>query len=397
MSVEDGAGRDAGAGPDGLANDRATVGERERHASNLELFLDLVFVFAVTQIAGLFASDTGPAGFSRALLLAWLVWWLWSQFTWLGTAIDLTDRSLNQFLILAAVPLALLMAVAIPHAYGDTGLEFAAAYLTVNLWALAIQGRGLWADAATRTAWLWYAPLATLAPCLVLVGAFLEQGPRTALWCFVAVFDIASAVLAGRQTRAGASEWKIDPVHFVERHSLFVIISLGEVLVAVGVAASSKPLDLGIGAGVVAAVSVACVFWWTYFAYVPGVIERVLGESSDRGRVARNLFSFGHLPVIIGVVLYAVAAKHAVVHPGAPLDTADLFALGAAVAAFLGGLLGMQWQAARRLAPERAVSIVVVAGLCASGAYVAGGVLLALVGITLGISQTITLRRFTRR
>ena len=313
--------------------------ESERHASNLELFLDLVFVFAVTQIAGLLATDTGPPGFVRGVLLAWLVWWLWSQFTWLGTAINLADRSLTQALILMAVPLAVLMAVAIPGAYGDTAVEFAAAYLAVNLWALAIQGRGLWSVEATRKAWLQYAPLATLAPCLMLVGAFLDRGPRTAVWCFVALFDVGSAVLAGRRSEPGGAGWTIDPVHFVERHSLFVIISLGEVLVAVGLAASEVKLEPEIGLAVVAAVSGACVLWWTYFSYVPGVIERVLRESDDRGRVARNMFSFGHFPIILGVVLYAVAAKHAVVHPGAPLHDSDLFALGASIAAFLGGFL----------------------------------------------------------
>lgn len=370
--------------------------ERERHASNLELFLDLVFVFAVTQIAGLFATDTGPAGFGRSLLLAWLVWWLWSQFTWLGTAIDLGDRSLNQFLILAAVPLALLMAVAIPHAYAETGPEFAGAFLAVNLWALAIQGRGLWNNPVTRTAWMGYAPLAAVAPCLVLLGAAFEQGPRTAIWSFVAVFEIASAIQSGRRTRAGDGTWTIDPLHFAERHALFVIISLGEVLVAVGVAASDHHLDVGRGAGVATAVSVACVLWWTYFAYVPGVLERVLRESLDRARTARNLLSFGHFPVIIGIVLYAVAAKHAVVHPGAALGTSDRSAMAISVAAFLGGLLGLQWQVARRLAPERVVAIAVIAGLCVVGVDLAGGVLLAAVGVTLACSQAITLRRFTR-
>ena len=179
--------------------DAEDVAESERHASNLELFLDLVFVFAVTQIAGLLATDTGPAGFGRGVLLAWLVWWLWSQFTWLGTAINLQDRSLTQFLVLAAVPMALLMAVAIPDAYGDTGFEFAGAYLAVNLWALGIQGRGLWNEQTTRTAWLQYAPLATLAPVLVLVGAAFDRGPRTLIWSVVAAFDIASAILAGRR------------------------------------------------------------------------------------------------------------------------------------------------------------------------------------------------------
>ncbi len=373
------------------------VAEAERHASNLELFLDLVFVFSVTQIAGVLAADTGPAGFGRGVLLAWLVWWLWSQFTWLGTAINLADRSLTQALILVAIPLAVLMAVAIPGAYGDTAVEFAGAYFAVNLWALAIQGRGLWSVKTTRDAWLQYVPLAALAPCVMLLGAFFDRGPRTAIWCFVALFDVASAIRAGKRTASRNSDWAIDPVHFVERHSLFVIISLGEVLVAVGVAASAVKLDPEIGLGVVAAVSVACVFWWTYFSYVPDVIERVLRESDDRGRVARNLFSFGHFPVILGVVLYAVAAKHAVAHPGQPLNDSDLFALGAAIATFLGGFIAMQWQAARRVAPERVVSILVVAALCGFvGPHLASGVLIALVGLTIGLSHTITVRRFTR-
>ena len=374
-----------------------TEEQSERHASNLELFLDLVFVFAVTQIAGLFASDTGPGGFARALLLAWLVWWLWSQFTWLGTAINLQDRSLTQFLVLAAVPMALLMAVAIPDAYGDTGLEFAGAYLAVNLWALAIQGRGLWDVAATRQAWLQYVPLAAIAPVLVLVGAAFDRGPRTILWCIVAVFDIASAILAGHRGGTGDTQWTIDPVHFVERHSLFVIISLGEVLVAVGVAASEVHLTPTIGLGVVAAVSVACVFWWTYFSYVPGVIETVLRDSVDRGRVARNMFSFGHFPIILGIVLYAVAAKHVVAHPAHELGTSDLVALAASVATFLGGFLSLQWQNARRVVPERVASIVIVAGMCAvAGPHLPGGVTIALVGVVIGISHTITIRRFAR-
>ncbi len=388
------------AGPEDLAPDelgQETEDQAERHASNLELFLDLVFVFAVTQIAGLFASDSGPGGFARALLLAWLVWWLWSQFTWLGTAIDLEARSLTQLLILAAVPLALLMAIAIPHAYGDTGLEFAGAYLTVNLWALGIQGRGLWDVPATRTAWLQYVPLAALAPILVLVGTAFDRGPRTLIWCVVAAFDIGSAILAGHRGGDGDTQWTIDPVHFVERHSLFVIISLSEVLVAVGVAASEVRLTTEIGLGVIAAVSTACAFWWSYFSYVPGVIETVLRESIDRGRVARNMFSFGHFPIIVGIVLYAVAAKHVVAHPGHELATPDLVALGGSIAAFLGGFVGLQWQAARRVVPERVASILIVAALCVLvGPYIPGALLVALVAGEIAVSHAITLHRFTR-
>jgi low temperature requirement protein LtrA len=384
------------AAPDEAALEAAE--ESGRHATNLELFLDLVFVFAVTQVAGMLASDMSLAGLGRGLLLAWLVWWLWSQFTWLGTAIDLGGRSATQFLVLATVPLTLLMAVALPGAYGSSGLEFAGAYLAVNLWALAIQGSGLWREPATRAAWLRYAPLAALAPLVLLVGAFLPGGARVGVWCAVAAFNVASA-LAGARGQEGKSAWTIDPGHFTERHALFVIISLGEILVAVGTSAAAVDLTPAVGAGLLAAVAVACAFWWTYFAFVPEAVERALRSATryERGRVARNRFTFGHFPIVFGLVLYAVVAKHVVAHPTDPLSESDLVALAGAIAFFVGGLLGLQWQAVRRLAPERVAAIVAVAGLCwSAGPRVPGVVLVAVVAVVTAIMQTITLRRYDR-
>ena len=383
------------------APDRAALEAAEdggRHATNLELFLDLVFVFAVTQVAGVLAADMSVAGFGRGLLLAWLVWWLWSQFTWLGTAIDLGGRSATQFLVLATVPLTLLMAVALPGAYGPSGLEFAGAYLAVNLWALAIQGWGLRRESATRRAWLRYAPLAALAPLVLLGGAFLPGGARFGVWCAVAAFSVASAVAGGRG-QEGKIAWTVDPGHFTERHALFVIISLGEILVAVGASAAGVHLTPAVGAGLLAAVAVACVFWWTYFAFVPEAVERALRSAKpyDRGRIARDRFTFGHFPIVFGLVLYAVVAKHVVAHPTDPASGSDLVVLTGAVAFFVGGLLGLQWHAMRRLAPERVAAIGAVAALCwVAGPRVPGAVLVAVVAVIVAIMQAITLRRYDR-
>jgi low temperature requirement protein LtrA len=372
--------------------------ESGRHATNLELFLDLVFVFAVTQVASMLASDMSVAGFSKGLLLAWLVWWLWSQFAWLGTAIDLGARSATQFLVLATVPLTLLMAVALPGAFGSSGLEFAGAYLAVNLWALAIQGWGLWREPVTRSAWLRYAPLAAVAPLVLFAGAFLPPGARFGVWCAVAVFTIASAVAGGRGQQ-GKTVWKVDPGHFTERHALFVIISLGEILVAVGASAVGARLSAAVGAGLVAAVAVACVFWWTYFAFVPEAVERALRSvpPHETGRIARDRFTFGHFPIVFGLVLYAVVAKHVVAHPMDAAAGGDLVVLTAAVASFVAGLLGLQWQAMQRLAPERLAAIGAVAALCwVVGPRVSGVVLVTAVAVILAIMQSITLRRWDR-
>jgi len=369
-----------------------------RHATNLKLFLDLVFVFAVTQVAGVLASDMSVAGFGRGLLLAWLVWWLWSQFTWLGTAIDLGGRSATQFLVLATVPLTLLMAVALPGAYGSAGLEFAGAYLAVNLWALAIQGWGLWREPLTRRAWLRYAPLAALAPLVLLGGAFLPEGARFGVWCAVAAFSVASAVAGGRG-QEGKIVWTVDPGHFTERHALFVIICLGEILVAVGASAAGEHLTPAVGAGLLATVAVACVFWWTYFAFVPEAVERALrlAKPYERGRIARDRFTFGHFPIVFGLVLYAVVAKHVVAHPTDPPSAGDLVALTGAITFFVGGLLGLQWQAMRQLAPERVAAIGAVAALCwVAGPRVPGAVLVAVVAVIIAIMQAISLRRYDR-
>ncbi len=371
-----------------------------RHATNLELFLDLVFVFAITQIAGLIGADLSIEGFGKGLLLAWLVWWLWSQFTWLGTAIDLSGRSRTQFFILAAVPPTLLMAVALPNAFGTSGPQFAIAYLVVNLWSLFIQGKDLWGEEVTRRAWLGYAPLATLAPLVLVIGSFLNGNLRVAVWVAAALFNIAGALMGARRDSSGNSEWRIDPTHFAERHALFVIISLGEILIAVGTAASHEKLTTAVYVGLIATTAVACVLWWTYFAYVPDAVEERLRstQKTDRGQVARDMFTFGHFPIVFGLILYAVVAKHVIGSPTRHLETSDLLILIASVMFFVGGLMGLQWQAIHRVAPERVACVLIIAVLSiTAGPSLSGVSLVSIVALLIALMQTITLRRLDRR
>lgn len=376
--------------------------ESGRRATNLELFLDLVFVFAVTQVAGVLGADLTPEGVVRGLLLAWLVWWLWSQFAWLGTVVDLDVHPIARFLVLAAVPPTLLIAVALPYAHEDDGgLAFAAAFLVVQWWCLAIQGQAMWSNAVTRRAWLGYAPLAAFAPLVLVVGAVLLDGPaRLASWAAVAVFNVVAALSAGRQSGQDGREaqWDIDPGHFAERHSLFVIIALGEVLVAGGAAASDTELSVGVAVGLVTAVSLACVLWWSYFAYVPTVVEQRLRDVSgaERGRVARNLFSFGHLPVVLGVVLYAVVVHEVVGHAGAPLHVELRAVLAGSIALFFIGFMGMQWQIGRTVVPERPLAILAIAVLAAVSGSLPGAATVAIAAVIVAITQAITLRRYLR-
>ncbi|MEY2416239.1 MAG: hypothetical protein QOH53_1573 [Ilumatobacteraceae bacterium] len=364
--------------------------ETQRHATNLELFLDLVFVFAVTQIASLVSHDLTVAGSGRGVLIAWLVWWQWSQFTWAGSAVDLQARPSTRVLVLCTIPATLTMAVSIPHSFHESGRWFGIAYMAVQLLVLAMQGTEAWRDAATRQAFIDFGTFASIAPLFVVAGGFAHDGARVTLWIIAALANVVSAI------RGASGEWVINPVHFAERHTLFVIISLGEALVAIGATASDVELSLGVFVGLVSATAVACVVWWIYFAFIPDVAEHTLETSraAQRGVMARNLFTFGHFPIVTGILAYAVVVKHMVAEPKATLPYADRWLLIAAFAMIVGGCLQIQWQVMRRLAVERFIAIAAMATWLLVGASLPGWAAVDGIAAILAAMQSITWRRF---
>ncbi len=366
---------------------------RERHATNLELFLDLVFVFAVTQIAASIAHDPTAAGLGRGVLLAWLVWWQWSQFTWAGSAIDLQAVTVTRVLVLCIIPVALIMTASIPTAFHDGGIWFAAAYLGVQLIVLSMQGSVAFVNPATRSAFITYVSSAVLSPIIVMVGAFFHDEARVVIWIVGGMMNVVGAM------RAAGGDWVIDPVHFAERHSLFIIISLGEVLVAAGATATGAGLTATTVSALVVAVAMACVLWWTYFAYLPEVTEHHLREAKGgaRGTFARDIFTFGHFPLAMGLILYAVVAKHLVEHPTEHLDTHDRWTLALSILAFIGGLMYIQWRAVRKVAPERVFTLVLGFAVALLGRWLPPMLVVGLMSVGLAVMQAITMHRLRGR
>ena len=375
----------------------------ERHASNLELFVDLVFVFAITQVTSLIAHELTWAGVGRGMLIAWLVWWLWSQYVWAGTVLDL-ERSghARRIAVLGSIPPALLMAIGIPSAYGSTGMLFAVAYLTAQAWMIAIQGQAAWSDEPQRAAWLRFAPLAMISPVVVAIGANFAGDARTWWWITAALVGVAGALNSARRRDDETSAWSINPSHFAERHSLFMIISLGEVLVAIGAKVtdklSSEDLTAELVVTVVVCVFLAAALWWVYFAFVPRACEAYLSrlQGNDRARYARDAYTFTHFAIVLGVVFYAVVAKHVVVHPGEPLDQADRWMLTASVLLFTGGLIVVKVRTTRGIAPERVAVIAVGCGAAFSGDSIDAIAAIAVIGVTMIGAQIISGRRFER-
>jgi low temperature requirement protein LtrA len=352
--------------------------EEERRTTYVELFFDLVFVFAITQVTALVLSDTSVAGFGRSILILALVWWLWSGFAWMTNSIDIDDR-LTRFAILLAMAATFMMAFAIPSAFDGDGAWFGASYLAVGTLNVALYLRGAQGDPEFLRSVTRLAPFFLLGPVLALAGGLVDGGARDGLWIAVVAVTLLGALDAGGRV------WRVSPSHFAERHALIVIIALGESIVAIGVGALGGERTAGLAVAMLVAFAGTAGLWWAYFGYVASAVERALRRAEDprvRGRIARDVFTFAHFPVIVGIVLFAVAAKKTVAHPEDDLGDAGRLALGAGIALVLVGLSLGRWFVVHSVAWGRiaaAAAVILATWLLADLAAV--GVLAVGVGI----------------
>ncbi len=298
----------------------------------VELFFDLVFVFAVTQITGLTAHDLTPGGVLRAILLGWLIWWAWTQFTWTLNPADTTHPAVR-LVTLAAAGVALVMAASVPRAFAEDALWFAVPYVIVRVLGLGIQLQveRERPDSSLRGVGLW-ASFSTIGLGLVLVGAVVEPGPRQVLWIATVVADLVAAAIAGRQ-----ATWDLNTAHFSERHGLFVIIALGESIILAGTAVAADERSAALASVAAAAILVVCLLWWTYFGWLKEALEHLFraAPTARLGPLARDAFSVAHFPLIGGIVGFAVAVEEILGHPGEPAPPAVVVALGVGIALFV--------------------------------------------------------------
>jgi low temperature requirement protein LtrA len=364
--------------------DEATPEEEERKTSFLELFFDLVFVFAFTQVTALILEDTSAAGFARATLVLGLVWWAWSAYAWMTNAIDV-ESLVTKLIVFAAMGGAFFMALAVPDAYQDEGSWFAVAYFAVRVANSALYAWGVRRDRVQLRATLSLAPWFFTAALVALAGGFVSSDVRPYVWLASLAIDVAGALAVAR---AG---FRVSPAHFAERYGLIVIIALGESVVAVGLGASALERDAVFAASVGVALAGVVTLWWAYFDFTATAAQRSLTRTSPerRGPVARDVFTFFHFPIVLGIVFYAVAAEKMVAHPTDPLSPAGRWALGLGLALFLSGFALARFRVVRRIAWERVaggIGALAVAGLLDSAdaivtLAVAVGVVLAAVAL----------------
>jgi low temperature requirement protein LtrA len=324
----------------------AASAEEEKRTGYLELFFDLVFVFAFTQVTSLVVEDTSATGLARAALVFALVWWAWSAYAWLTNAIDVDNVGTRLFFF-AAMLAAFFVALAVPDAYTDEGVWFATAYFAVRVLHVALYVWGVRDDHVQRAAVLRLAPWFLVAPTVALAGGFADDPWRTSLWTISIAIDVVGTLFA-----AG---FRVSAAHFVERYGLIVIIALGESIVAIGVAALELERDGVFAVAVAVSFAGAAVAWWAYFDSTQVAVERALHATSEeeRGHLARDVFTFFHYPIVFGIILLAVAAKKTLGDPGEPLSDAGRTALALGICLFLLGFVLTRYRVIRRIAWER--------------------------------------------
>jgi low temperature requirement protein LtrA len=326
-----------------------TAAEEERRTSYLELFFDLVFVFAITQVTSLFIDDPTAGGYARAALVLALVWWAWGAYAWLTNAIDIDSLGVR-LLYLVAMGGSFALALAVPKAYDEQGAWFVIPYFAVRVLHIALYVWGLRGDPEHQAAIKKLAPWFLVAPGIVLVGGFVGDPARTWLWAAALVIDVGGALTMGPGTG-----FRVSPAHFAERYALFVIIALGESIVAIGAGAADLDRDTTFAIAVTVAFAGAAVLWWAYFDFAALGMQRSLAATPEdrRGPAARDVFSIFHYPIVLGIILFAVAAKKTLEHPSDPLSTAGRAALGIGAAVFLLGFVLGRYRMLRRVAWER--------------------------------------------
>ena len=305
----------------------------EQRVTPLELFFDLVFVFALTQVTSFLADHLTWTGMIQGAALLAVLWWAWGGYSWLTNAVPAEEVIPARLVILSAMAAMLVASLAVPDAFGEYGVLFGLAYFAVRLLQVLLYALATGGTPETRQAILRLAPGFLVAPALLIGAGFLDGFAQGALWVVALAIDYGVAFIGG------VSGFRVHAGHFVERHGLVIIIALGESIVAIGVGASGLEIGVGVVLAAVLGVALAAALWWAYFDLVMLVAERRLSaaKGEERARLARDSYSYLHFPMVAGIIFVALGVKQTLAHVGDPLGTIAAVALCGGVALYLLG------------------------------------------------------------
>jgi low temperature requirement protein LtrA len=328
----------------------------EQRVTPLELFFDLVFVFAMTRVTALMAHDLSWTTIGQGLLVLAALWWGWGAYSWLTNHVS-GDDDRARVVVIVSMAAMVLVALAVPEAFDAHALLFALAYLVMRVAHLALWWVASSDDPDVHVAVGRLVPTAVTGPLLILAAALFDGWVQAGFWILALAIDYGGPLVRG------VAGYRVHPAHFAERFSLIIIIALGESIVAIGVGAGSEPLDTAIGFAAVLSLLTSAALWWAYFDVVASLGAQRLAElrGEPRNRLARDAFAYLHLPLIAGIELFALGVEQVVAHADEPLKIEAATALFGGVALYLLAHVAFKLRLAAGLGPQRLVAALLCA------------------------------------
>ncbi|MGQ4600822.1 low temperature requirement protein A [Nocardia sp. R6R-6] len=341
--------------------------------TQLELFFDLVLVFAFTMVTGLAAEDTSAQNMLRGFLVLALMWWLWIAYSWLGNVVR-ADEGIARVAMFAAMGGAFLAALTIPEAFDDLPggwfgpLVFAIAYLVVRLVHVGMFWLASAEDSQLRNQVLrWSLGSITIGTTLLVIAAMTSGGVQIALWIAAIAGDYLWTLIAG-------TDWRLNSAtHFVERYGLIIIVALGESIVSIGIGVAGLPISWPIALGSLLGLAISGLLWWAYFDVAALSVEHELvrAEGARQIKIARGSYTFWHFPMIVGIIALSLGLKKVLYYVGDSshhtltdaLYGIPLYSLYGGVVLYLIALAGFKHYATGMITLSRVVTVVVLLAL----------------------------------
>ena len=348
--------------------------EREHPVTPLELYFDLVFVFAFTQVTTVLSNNPTWSGLGHGLLILTALWWAWAAYAWLTNTVD-PGVGAVWGAVLVAMAAMFVAALAVPDAFGRHGVAFGVAFLIVTVMHLTLYALAARGDRDLLTAILRIAPWPLTGAALILAAGFVHGEAKALLWLAAIVIGFFGPLLTG------VSGWRVQPAHFVERHGLIVIIAIGESLVAIGLGERRVGLTTGVTVAAVLGFVVATSFWLAYFDFFPIRGQQLLSDRTgvQRTALARDIYTYLHLPMVTGIVLFAFSMKTTLAHVGDELDAIPALGLCGGPALYLLAYVALRVRITRTVSRGRLVAALACVALIPVAMSVPALVALALV------------------
>jgi len=346
---------------------------RGRHArvTTLELFFDLVFVFAVTQLSHSLLAHLSVAGAVQMALLVLAVWWVWVFTAWVTNWLDPDHTNVRSMLFLL-MAVGLVLSTSLPDALGKRAVPFALAYAGMQvgrtlfmIWAVR-HDRSLHRSFLRIGAWLGVSALFWIA------GAFGPANLRLALWAIALGIEYAGPAMAFWTPGLGRSttrEWTVEGGHMAERCGLFIIICLGESVLATGATFSAHAWDPAAIGAFLSALVAAIAMWWIYFSSHADLAARAIAESDDPGRIARIAYTYAHIPIVAGIIVTAAGDELALAHPLGHAGPAVAWLILGGPALFLAGGVWFKQAVFEHLSVPRIAGLVMLVAVAAAAPY----------------------------